>query len=386
MNNNPFPPEEVLRRIHAIGNYYGFLPFTALALIARDNRPPRKPYPRTVNIENLDPMAQTVAAFLKRVRDAGLNPSLRNPLFVWHTNVTPGRQSPKQITVQFHILGVPHAIAETVLVRAARSLIKDLFKEEPELRLNSVGDRETRARFARELAHYFRRYGDILPSDCVARAKDSIFEAAESLIAREWTDDLPSPIDHLSEASRKHFENVLEFLEDTETPYTLAPELITRGDVWSETCFEIKVKGERVAWGSRHSELAAPFFDTTLPSVTMIVRFAAHARRVPSVRAQSKPHVIFIHIGDEAKKTSIKLTEELRRARLPIAQMIGVESLLEQMHLAEKMNPSYFLIMGRKEAIEGTVILRERATHTETLVPLELLIENLRTLTQGGKS
>ena len=57
---------------------------------------------------------------------------------------------------------------------------------------------------------------------------------------------------------------------------------------------------------------------------------------------------------------------------------MGVASLTEQMRLAETLNPPYLLIMGRKEALEGNVILRERATHTETFIPVSSLIERLR--------
>ncbi|HQU08058.1 MAG: hypothetical protein B7X04_03530 [Parcubacteria group bacterium 21-54-25] len=373
-------PEEILRRAGTIGSYYGFAPFPALALSMRENRPGRQPYPREVRLATLDPVAQVVASFLKQVRDAGLTPSSHQPLFVWHTNITPGRRAPKQVIVQFHVLGGAHAIADAVLVRAMSALITDLLKGEPELRLNSIGDRETRVRFARELAQYFKRRGSVLPADCVASAKRDVFEATESLIARAYTDDLPSSIDHLSEASRKHFENVLEFLEDTETPYALAPELITRGDAWTETCFEIRVGGVRVAWGSRYNELAVPFFRTPLPSIAMVLRLTTHRREVSTVREPGKPRIVFLHIGDEAKRASIRLTEDLRRARLPIAQMIGIESLVDQMLVAERLNPPYFLIMGRKEALDGTAILRERATHIETVLPIESLVENLRTI------
>jgi hypothetical protein len=34
--------------------------------------------------------------------------------------------------------------------------------------------------------------------------------------------------------------------------------------------------------------------------------------------------------------------------------------------------------MGRKEALERSVILRERANHTETFIPLDSLIERLK--------
>ena len=48
------------------------------------------------------------------------------------------------------------------------------------------------------------------------------------------------------------------------------------------------------------------------------------------------------------------------------------------MRYAEIINPPYLLIMGRKEALERSVILRERATHIETFIPLDGLVDRLR--------
>jgi histidyl-tRNA synthetase len=199
------------------------------------------------------------------------------------------------------------------------------------------------------------------------------------VIRSECSDGLPSPTDHLSEASRKHFESVLEYLEETETPYELAPDLMSRGGTWSETCFEI-TSGERVrAWGSRYAELAKHFFKSAVASVGAVVRVNAEtSATVPPMKERTNPRFVFVHIGDEAKRESMKMADTLRHARIPLAQTIGIESLSEQMRLADELNPAYLIIMGRKEALERSVILRERATHTETHLSLDSLVDELR--------
>ena len=72
------------------------------------------------------------------------------------------------------------------------------------------------------------------------------------------------------------------------------------------------------------------------------------------------------------------LAEDFRKAHVSLSQDIGVESLTEQLHLAERRNSPYLLIMGRKEALEGSAILRNRATQVETILPLNGLIEHLK--------
>ena len=93
---------------------------------------------------------------------------------------------------------------------------------------------------------------------------------------------------------------------------------------------------------------------------------------------QSRLRFSFVHIGDEAKRLSIQLAENFRKERVPLMQHIGIESLTEQLHLAEKQNSPYLLIMGRKEALEKTAIVRNCQTREETVIPLEGIIERLR--------
>jgi histidyl-tRNA synthetase len=242
-----------------------------------------------------------------------------------------------------------------------------------------MGDKETRSRFARELGVYFRKQATTLSPDCIACSKRDVFEAAELVASGDMRDELPSPTDHLSEASRKHFEGLLEYLEATDTPYELAPDLLSRGTAWAETCFEVTSTENLTAWGSRYNDLARHFFKTSLPSMGALIRINVDGRiDIPALKKHAPARFVFVHIGDEAKRESMKMTDILRKARIPLTQAIGVQSLTEQMRYAETVNPPYLIIMGRKEALERSVILRERSSHTETFIPFESLVDRLR--------
>jgi histidyl-tRNA synthetase len=342
----------------------------------------RAPYPESLKLESLDPQARETVGFLKHVRDAGLTPSPAQPLFLWHTNAAPGRPAPKQIIIQFHALGTERAIADAVLMRAVRALMQDFAKDDLTLRINSMGDKETRSRYVRELTVFTRKQGHLLPSDYLEQAKaGDIFSACMGLCKSQYAGLLPSSTDNLSEASRKHFETVIEYLEATETPYELAPDMLSHGNAWSETCFELQGADMLRAWGSRYSELTRHFFKGSVPGVGAVIRIATDTRdTVPPMKVAGSPRFVFVHIGDEAKRESMKMADHLRKARIPLTQSIGIESLTEQMRYAETVNPPYLLIMGRKEALERSVILRHRASYTETFVPLDSLVDHLKTV------
>ena len=86
---------------------------------------------------------------MKQCQNTQCAPTPRQPLFIWHTNITPGRPAQKKATVQFHALGTDRALADALIIRALIALVRDLFHEEPVVRVNSMGDKETRALRAR---------------------------------------------------------------------------------------------------------------------------------------------------------------------------------------------------------------------------------------------
>lgn len=378
MMRTSIPADEILSRSRAVGQYYGFVPLSTIAARSRGNVKKNAGYPDSLAKLTLDPVAETVSGFLKQCRHLEPSPSSRQPLFIWHTNIAPGRPAQKKATVQFHALGSDRAIADAVVIRALVALTRDLYHEEPVVRINSMGDKETRARYARELGIFFKKHGNSFPEECMERAKCDTFAAAEFAIAHECGEDLPAPTEHLSDASRKRFEDLLEYLEMTETPYELARGLLSRGNAWNDTCFELTIGGKRVAWGSHYSELARHFFPSASMNATGAVLQLVSEGAIVKNPSPMRLRFSFVHIGDEAKRISIRLAEDFKKARVPLTQYIGTESLTEQLGLAERDNNPYLLIMGRKEALEGSAILRNRETQVETCLPLSNLIERLK--------
>ena len=146
MMREMIPAEELLNKARAVGQYYGFTPLVALTMKKRGMQKAGPGYPETLATLALDPVAETIASFLKQCQRVEAVPTPRLPLFIWHTNIAPGRPAQKKATVQFHALGSDRPIADAVIIRALIALVRDLYHEEPIVRINSMGDKETRAR------------------------------------------------------------------------------------------------------------------------------------------------------------------------------------------------------------------------------------------------
>ena len=97
-----------------------------------------------------------------------------------------------------------------------------------------------------------------------------------------------------------------------------------------------------------------------------------------SPRILKKPKVYFIQLGFEAKLKSLSIIEILRKARIPTMQALSKDSITAQLGTAEHLAIPYVIIFGQKEALEGSVLVREMEKRSQESVKIEELAEYLK--------
>jgi len=70
--------------------------------------------------------------------------------------------------------------------------------------------------------------------------------------------------------------------------------------------------------------------------------------------------------------------EELRKAGISVYESLGRDSIKSQLHISAKIAAEIGLIIGQKEAIDGTVMVREMDSGMQEVVPQDKLIELLK--------
>lgn len=278
----------------------------------------------------------------------------------------------------FHmdILGTTKSIAEAMLIKVAYEILKEEGYTNLIVNINSIGDKESMARFCRELANYYRKNIEALSPHCRQAFKKDPYDVFECKNDKCQTlkDSAPNPISYLTEASRQHFKEVLEYLETLDIPYRIHNSLICSRKLWSQTAFEI-VENETnslLATGVRYNQIAKKIgFRKELGSIGISVSYKKPKDEKKAVPKPIKaPKVYFIQLGFEAKLKSLQVIEMLRQAKIPMTQSLGRDKLLGQIQSAENSKIPYTIIMGQKEAMDNTVIVREMITRSQEIVPL----------------
>ena len=90
------------------------------------------------------------------------------------------------------------------------------------------------------------------------------------------------------------------------------------------------------------------------------------------------PKVFLAQLGDLPKKKSLKLLEELRKAKINIAEALGRDSLRTQLARADKLEVAYTLILGQREVLDNTIVIRKMDTGEQETVKMNRVVEELK--------
>ncbi|HZS42744.1 MAG TPA: His/Gly/Thr/Pro-type tRNA ligase C-terminal domain-containing protein [Candidatus Paceibacterota bacterium] len=296
----------------------------------------------------------------------------------------------REKTFNMEILSNSKSIADAMIIETAFVILKDQYPEEElSIGINSIGDKESIARFTRELTAYYRKNWSSLPAHCRATFKKDIFEILhcreeECLALQEAA---PKAMSFLSEPSRVHFKEVLEYLESLGLPYNIEHSLVGSRSFCSGTIFEIrgtnkKTKEENTyAIGERYNGLAKKIWNKKdVPSVGVAILIHPDHLKQNRRHREVAPKFYFIQFGFDAKLQSLKIMEMLRQAKIPMHQSLSKDKLTVQIGTAEKMNIPYVIIMGQKEALEGSAVVRNMSNRSQETIMIEDLVKYLKKL------
>jgi histidyl-tRNA synthetase len=84
-----------------------------------------------------------------------------------------------------------------------------------------------------------------------------------------------------------------------------------------------------------------------------------------------RPIASFIQLGLQSKLLCLEIIESLRQAKIPLYLSLAKDRLGAQVSSVEKYNTPYVIVMGKKEAVERTAIVRKNDTHSQEIVSLD---------------
>ncbi len=290
----------------------------------------------------------------------------------------------------FEILGEESPVIDTQIIQIFYNILREIRLKKLIIDINSIGDSQCRPYYKKLLASYFKSREMALCADCRRRLRENplrILDCKEEKCQR-IINQAPQMIEHLCESCHSHFKEVLEFLDEIELPYHLNPYLVRGLDYYTKTVFEIydespegKALGA-LAGGGRYDALAKLLGGKDTPGcggaggVERIINLM-EAKQL-RLKKEREPEIFLAQLGNLAKRKSLKLLEDFRKAKIQIAESFGRDSLKAQLARADKLGVKYTLILGQQEALEGTIIIRDMKTGQQGTVKLDKVVKEIQ--------
>jgi len=334
--------------------------------------------------------APIVRAFIEK----GMQ-NLPQPVKLWHFGPYFRHEKPQAGRYRqfwqfgFEVFGEKKSVIDVQVIQIFYSILKELKIKNLMVEINSIGDSQCRPYYKKLLVSYFRSRESALCSDCRQRLRENplrILDCKEEKCQRIIS-QAPQMIDHLCDECKNHFKQVLEFLDEIELPYHLNPYLVRGLDYYTKTVFEIFEDTEEgraigtLAAGGRYDVLVKLLGGRDTPAcggaggVDRIINIIkTKAIRLPSA---TQPQIFLAQLGDLAKRKSLRLIEDFRKVKIPIAESFGRDSLKTQLARADKLGVKYTLILGQKEALDGTIIIRDMVSGRQQIVKFEKVVKEI---------
>lgn len=318
-----------------------------------------------------------------------------DPVFCYTVDRTPRSGDIAFVLYSFH---VPTSIAEVLLLETARRICAQLGYLDTTIQINSLGDEDSVQRYQRELTHFLRKRLNSLPPETRECMKTHVFDALASLRARdpELASRTPEPLGYLTDLSRKHFREIVEYLDYCHCQYVIDNTLVGHPDVYRGTCFGMTPTPEYEAGREAPLQMRGGRFDAFMRHHTGRDTSAAGAvitlkgRKVPRQlsfpKSHTSPAVYVVQLGFGPKMRTLLFLDELRTAGIPVMQNLACDSLSTQLRDAEARGVKYVVIIGQKEYVEQTAIFRDLDRRHQETLPLPEIMKRLRTLNRKTKA
>lgn len=276
------------------------------------------------------------------------------------------------------VVGTKQAIGNALVVKTALSIVELSGFENPSVMVSSVGDAESKRRFTRELGNFFKKNAEHVPSDLKAKVVHDPDAAYRELLTRKdpLMEKAPRTIDYLSENSRKAMLETLSFFEAVGIGYTIDARLHTEAGVTGDLVFAIDAadkSGERIriATGGRFENETKKAGLPEGRTATALTLSLSKALRLDEM--QQAPNCFVVHVGDAAKLKAFTLLESLWKAHVAVTQTLMSDNFRDQIEKGRLSGAKYLAIIGQREALDSTIIVRNVATQMQTTLPLDKL-------------
>lgn len=380
--------QHIQRHTDTIANHFGFQEFNALAASYKEQEKPPKRKPAACTIPELSNhtnhlVTDGIRKYFAHELDA------HTDMATYYTC----EKSGDNIVVSFHIIGIQNSVAEALLLQTARSFLTSIGHQRQRVLINTIGDTDSKRKFTRELESFFRKNSSRMPEAAAKSYGKNIIDTYANLRELEHAvlEKSPRPIDCLNDRSRRHFREILDYLEISPTLYDMNPDYLGDYAFANGPLFTIELLDDNDkpypiqpcrTHGGRYDAYTQKSFGRFTHGNSAVIVFDAQKKIAVTKDFSPKKHapIYLIEIGLSPKMHGLIVLDTLLSANICVQHSIAQYTLSRQLAEAEASGAEYALIIGQHEVIHHEVIIRNMRDQSQITIPLHNLVRKLNSL------
>lgn len=290
---------------------------------------------------------------------------------------------------QFHqfgyeAIGIDNPAIDVEIIALASDIFQSLGIDYL-LKINSVGDEESRVRYRNALQAYLRDVFPLLSEDSKRRVESNPMRVLDSKLEqdRSATNDAPRILEYLSSEADEHFTSVCKALSDAGIRYEVDFRLVRGLDYYTHTAFEFLSADlgsqDALGGGGRYNGLSEQLGGKPIPGVG----FAAGIERILMVLeknefqfAMKNPSLFIIALDVETRRWALSTALELRKCGIATELDYANRSLKAQMREANRLGVARVLIVGSDELARGVATMKDMHSGEQSELPLKNVLNH----------
>ena len=284
------------------------------------------------------------------------------------------------------VLGTDDPMVDAEVISIPVVLLSMLGLKGVKVKINSLGDRESRDNYRKALLEYFRPHIKELCEDCNDRLEKNPLRILDCKVDKDnpLLKEAPKTLDYLNEESKKRFEEVKSFLDELGVDYEVDYRIVRGLDYYNHTVFEIEADVEGfgsnnvLAGGGRYNGLV----DTLGGPNTSCIGFACGIGRIIQALDLEKVklpivddvEVFVMYVSETEKKYATSLVQYLRGNGFRVETEYMSRGLKAQFKQADRLKSKYLIILNDEDLKNDEIKIKDNKTKEEELIGIDYLI------------
>ena len=278
------------------------------------------------------------------------------------------------------VLGSNDPAIDAEVISVAVNIFKLLGLKGVKVKINSLGDMESRNRYRQALIDYLKPHIKDLCEDCQERLMKNPLRILDCKVDsdNELLLNAPSMLDYLNEDSMNRFMDVQNYLDVLDIDYVVDPKIVRGLDYYCHTVFEIEATvkdfgaNNVIAAGGRYDTLVSNLDGPETPGIGFACGLGrlmmALDKEEINLPIRTDLDAFVLYVNETEKEYAMALTQDLRLNGFRVDTEYMNRSLKGQFKQADRYNAKFLIILNGEDLVGGEIQVKDNQTKEVTMV------------------